>query len=163
MSTNKSIVDISKLTQDDALDLITKLLDKYVKKLCLKEDQIKSYGLVLQIVNSNSPINNKNTAHKNEHHSKKPDGKKDIASLDNHNKIKINSTYICPKCNKKIVRSYKHKHELTCSKFKSLSTQNSQIKEKLPEWERIRRNNDIFDRGLVVLGGGYGQGKNRKH
>lgn len=140
------------------------LLNTHFHKSHLQENQKKAYDILIQVIEENNNLNSTESSiiQTNDNLSKKLDDKNAKPLLEKGKRIKLKKMYTCPKCNKNIVKSYRDKHELTCSKIKSLPPSNTKIKEVLPEWEKTH-SNDIFDRGLVVSGGGYGQGKNRRH
>jgi hypothetical protein len=66
---------------------------------------------------------------------------------------------VCPRCGARASRQ--HIEGRSCKRAASPSL-TQKPKEALPEWERIRPRDDLFDRGMVVSGGGVGVGKRKR-
>lgn len=99
--------------------------------------------------------------------------RKQAALAESRNKIEGEKNIKCPICScliksKNLVRHGKLKHKLFLSqisginKFKSNREKESFWKSKLgPDIED--ESNDVFSKGVVISGGAYGLGKNRKN
>jgi ribosomal protein L32 len=64
---------------------------------------------------------------------------------------------MCPKCGLNATKQHIRKCTYTKGEVDiELSKKN------LPDWESTRQKNDLFDRGVVFSGGGFGVGKGKK-